>query len=207
MERASSILKSYPAHSKGGRSTNALLGKTNSDIQEKHRRVTGYLRSLFEIRRWEKVCILLTGRSRWLGEWWRETKCRYFQPLLGQKIYFPFFYKKSFFPIEQRLFGWGSFLLVCCANIQVFTLSCGLSLNIFYIFTPYLSAINSGFFHAKNDMFLERLRLSCPLPRRTPSERDDMKTMWRLYDNIVEPSQAKNYISMNSIWGKSPSWE
>ena len=207
MERASSILKSYPAHSKGGRSTNALLGTTNSDIQEKHlRRVTGYLRSLFEIRRWEKVCILLTGRSRWLGEWWGETKCRY---CWDKNSIFHFSIKKKlFFPIEQRLFGWGSFLLVCCANIQVFTLSCGLSLNIFYIFTPYLSAINSGFFHAKNGMFfLEILRLSCPLPRRTPSERDDMKTMWRLYDNIVEPSQAKNYISMNSIWGKSPSWE
>ena len=94
-----------------------------------------------------------------------------------KKSIFHFSIKKSFFPIEQRLFGWGSFLLVCCANIQVFTLSCGLSHNIFYIFTPYLSAINSGFFHAKNDMFLERLRLSCPLPRRTPSERDDMKTM------------------------------
>ena len=206
MERASSILKSDLAHSKGGRSTNALLGKTNSDIQEKHlRRVTGYLRSFFEIRRWEKVCILLTGRSRWLGEWWGETKCRY---CWDKKSIFHFSIKKVFFPIEQRLFGWGSFLLVCCANIQVFTLSCGLSLNIFYIFTPYLSAINSGFFHAKNGMFfLEILRLSCPLPRRTPSERDDMKTMWRLYDNIVEPSQAKNYISMNSIWGKSPSWE
>ena len=47
MERASSILKSYPAHSKGGRSTNALLGKTNSDIQEKHRRVTGWLLAKF----------------------------------------------------------------------------------------------------------------------------------------------------------------
>ena len=111
MERASSILKLYPAHSKGGRSTNALLGKTNSDIQEKHRRVTGYLRSLFEIRRWEKVCILLTGRSRWLGEWWRETKCRYFQPLLGQKIYFPFFYKKVFSLLSRDcLVGDHSFL-------------------------------------------------------------------------------------------------
>ena len=151
MERASSILKSDLAHSKGGRSTNALLGKTNSDIQEKHlRRVTGYLRSFFEIRRWEKVCILLTGRSRWLGEWWGETKCRY---CWDKKSIFHFSIKKVFFPIEQRLFGWGSFLLVCCANIQVFTLSCGLSLNIFYIFTPYLSAINSGFFHAKNGMF------------------------------------------------------
>ena len=98
MERASSILKSYPAHSKGGRSTNALLGTTNSDIQEKHlRRVTGYLRSLFEIRRWEKVCILLTGRSRWLGEWWGETKCRYcwdkksiFHFSIKKKLFFPY---------------------------------------------------------------------------------------------------------------------
>ena len=110
MERASSILKSYPAHSKGGRSTNALLGTTNSDIQEKHlRRVTGYLRSLFEIRRWEKVCILLTGRSRWLGEWWGETKCRY---CWDKKSIFHFSIKKNFFSLLSRdcLVGDHSFL-------------------------------------------------------------------------------------------------
>ena len=111
MERASSILKSYPAHSKGGRSTNALLGTTNSDIQEKHlRRVTGYLRSLFEIRRWEKVCILLTGRSRWLGEWWGETKCRYCWD--KNSIFHFSIKKKTFFSLLSRdcLVGDHSFL-------------------------------------------------------------------------------------------------
>ena len=136
MERASSILKSYPAHSKGGRSTNALLGKTNSDIQEKHRRVTGYLRSLFEIRRWEKVCILLTGRSRWLGEWWRETKCRYFQPLLGQKIYFPFFYKKKFFPYWAEIVWLGIIpSCVLCKHTSLHTFLRALPQYILHFYT------------------------------------------------------------------------
>ena len=208
MERASSILKSYPAHSKGGRSTNALLGTTNSDIQEKHlRRVTGYLRSLFEIRRWEKVCILLTGRSRWLGEWWGETKCRY---CWDKKSIFHFsIKKKTFFSLLSRdcLVGDHSFL---CA-VQTYKSSHFLagSPSIYFTFLHpifQLSTLDSST-QKMVCFFLEILRLSCPLPRRTPSERDDMKTMWRLYDNIVEPSQAKNYISMNSIWGKSPSWE
>ena len=207
MERASSILKSYPAHSKGGRSTNALLGTTNSDIQEKHlRRVTGYLRSLFEIRRWEKVCILLTGRSRWLGEWWGETKCRY---CWDKKSIFHFSIKKTFFSLLSRdcLVGDHSFL---CA-VQTYKSSHFLagSPSIYFTFLHpifQLSTLDSST-QKMVCFFLEILRLSCPLPRRTPSERDDMKTMWRLYDNIVEPSQAKNYISMNSIWGKSPSWE
>ena len=156
MERASSILKSDLAHSKGGRSTNALLGKTNSDIQEKHRRVTGYLRSLFEIRRWEKVCILLTGRSRWLGEWWGETKCRY---CWDKKSIFHFSIKKTFFPLLSRdcLVGDHSFL---CA-VQTYKSSHFLAGSPSIYFT-FLHPINSGFFHAKKCMFfLERYRAHC----------------------------------------------
>lgn len=207
MERASSILKSYPAHSKGGRSTNALLGTTNSDIQEKHlRRVTGYLRSLFEIRRWEKVCILLTGRSRWLGEWWGETKCRY---CWDKKSIFHFSIKKLFFPYWAEIVWLGIIpSCVLCKHTSLHTFLRALPQYILHFYT--LSFSYQLWILPRKKwyvFFLEILRLSCPLPRRTPSERDDMKTMWRLYDNIVEPSQAKNYISMNSIWGKSPSWE
>ena len=208
MERASSILKSYPAHSKGGRSTNALLGTTNSDIQEKHlRRVTGYLRSLFEIRRWEKVCILLTGRSRWLGEWWGETKCRY---CWDKKSIFHFSIKKKlFFPYWAEIVWLGIIpSCVLCKHTSLHTFLRALPQYILHFYT--LSFSYQLWILPRKKwyvFFLEILRSSCPLPRRTPSERDDMKTMWRLYDNIVEPSQAKNYISMNSIWGKSPSWE
>ena len=108
MERASSILKSYPAHSKGGRSTNALLGKTNSDIQEKHRRVTGYLRSLFEIRKF--VFCWQDGPGGWVSGGGRQNVDT-FSHCWDKKSIFHFSIKK-FFSLLSRdcLVGDHSFL-------------------------------------------------------------------------------------------------